>query len=89
MAFTAILDSVSKAGDPTRVEINVTYRDDANPDWRQSRLLPITLDPALSPTEQRAAIVAAVRADASPYFRQLAAYAGLTALVGQSIIVSA
>lgn len=87
MAFSAVLDSVSKGGPPTLLEIGVTYLDDANPDWRVSKILPVTLDPALTGVQQAAAIRAAVIADASLYKRQLAVVAGLSALVGTAVVV--
>lgn len=87
MAFTAQLDSVSKAGEPSKVDLGVTYTDDSVPEWRVTKTLQVTLDPALSGPQQRDAIKAQVVADAQRYKAQLAAYAGLTSLVGSVITI--
>lgn len=87
MSFTARLESVSALGDPTKVEIGVTYLDDAAPDWRVTKGLQVTLDPALTGAQQRAAIQAQVTADAQRYKTQLAAYAGLLAMVGSVLTI--
>lgn len=88
MAFTATLDSVVRGGDPLTFDVGVTYLDSDTPDWRVSKILHVTLDPAQTPAQQRAALVALVRADAAPYKQQLATHAGLVQALAQSIVIT-
>lgn len=87
MAFTATLDSVQRGEDPATFDLGVTYRDSTSPDWSVSKILRTTIDPTLTPAQQRNALVALVKADALPYQKQQVIYAELLALVGQSVQV--
>jgi hypothetical protein len=82
MAFNVKIDSFQKGGDPTRYQVGVTYTDDATPDWRISKTIELTLDPAATPAAQRTAIQSQLVADATPYKQQLAVEAALKVLPG-------
>lgn len=88
MAFTATLGPPSRGGDPTKINIVVTYTDTNLPDWRETHDLLITLDPTLNPQAQKQAIQQAVRDDASRYFKQNQAFAGLADLEGSQMPIT-
>lgn len=89
MAFTAQLDGVERTGNPATLTIHVTYRDDTNPDWTQPRDILVSLAGLTTAQALQDAIIAAVRADASGYFKQLQAHALVGGLVGQTITITA
>lgn len=87
MAFTAKLETVGRSGDPAAFDLTLTYTDSATPDQHVFRNLHITLDPAQTPAQQRAALQAQIIADATLYKQQEATYSGLQSMVGQSIAI--
>lgn len=87
MAFTATLDSVARSGDPASFDISVTYTDSADAEWRVAKTLRVTVDPAQTAAQQRAAIQSQIQADAQRYKQQLGIYGGLLGLVGQSFTI--
>lgn len=87
MAYTATLNAVQMGGQPELFVLVVTYEDDADPDSQLVKELEITVDAMLSPGQQRAAIRAGVTADAQRYLAQRQIHAGLTELIGQSIVI--
>lgn len=88
MAWTVTLESVTRAGDPLLFDLSVSYRNSADPDWHVSKTLRVTIDPALTAPQQRAAVVAMITADAVTYQKQAAIHNGLLSIVGQSIVLS-
>jgi len=87
MAFTATLESVQRAGDPGFFDLGVSYADTAVPDWSVHKTLRVTVDSSQTATQQRAALVAAITADAQRYKTQAAIQAALTSLIGQTVTV--
>lgn len=82
MVFTAQLESVSRAGDPSFFDLGVLYLNDTEPDWRVEKTLRVTVDPALNATQQRASILAQITADAQRYKTQSAIQTALSSIVG-------
>lgn len=88
MAFTATLEGVEKTGNPATLTIHVTYRDGSDPDWRQPRDILVPLAGVTNQQQLQDAIIAAVRADASSFFKQLAAYPLALGLIGQTLTIT-
>lgn len=87
MAFTALLESVQPAGDPLLFDLGLLYLDDTRPDWSVHKTLRVTIDTTLTAVQQRAALVALVKADADPYRKQGLVQAALVSLIGSTVAV--
>lgn len=86
MAFNATLNGAVSTN-PGTVDVDVTYVDTTVPNWSIRKTLNITLDPALTGGQQRAAISTAVSTDAAKYKASNAVVANLTSLIGTTISV--
>lgn len=88
MAFTATLDGIEKTANPGTLTAHVIYRDSDNPDWSPRRDIPISLAVVTTQDQLQQAIIAAIRADASPFYKQIQAYPLAVGLIGQTLTIT-